>query len=73
MAAIRNNKFYSRKTTLFVNIIIPFVSSYPAESYALLPEINTEITKPWAYGLTSVLSVGSDVEQSTESDQNILK
>ena len=36
----------------------------------ILPEINTEITKPWAYGLASV---GSDVEQSTESDQNILK
>ena len=70
MAAIRNNKCYSRKATLFVNIIIPFVSSYTAESYALLPEINTEITKPWAYGLASV---GSDVEQSTESDQNILK
>ena len=36
----------------------------------ILPEINTEITKPWAYDLASV---GSDVEQSTESDQNILK
>ena len=70
MAAIRNNKGYSRKTTLFVNIIIPFVSSYPAESYALLPEITTAITKPWANGLASV---GSDVGQSTESDQNILK